>query len=829
MARIDWDFVRAVDWRETPLGDIASWPKSLVGLVRVILEMPTPAIVFWGPELTQIYNDGYAVIMGPRHPEFFGRSYRDAWPETYSVLHPEMRKVLGGGVVEITPGAPIWVARHGFLEEAYFSFSFSPVRDDEGRIAGIFQPVTEHTGAVLRDRRTETLRLLSGAQGDDVLPRAAAALSANPADVPAFAIYLWNEAEERLDAFGSGGLRAGSAGGAELASVASDLHEAFASGAAREVAIDLAAGPWPEPIRRAYVGVLRRASGDAATGVVLFGISPRLRFDASYRAFFDEVAREVGSSLAAVRRDALEAEWRVREANARREAEAVKEANARRVAMLFEHAPVGIAVLRGPEHVFEVANPQYHALTGNRPLLNLTLREALPDITGQGIFELVERVYRTGEPFVGHAVRIVLDGGDGTTREGFFDFVYEPVPGEDGATETIIVVVFDVTELARARRDAEAANRAKDEFFAMLGHELRNPLAPIATALELMRLRGDAANAKERTVIEHQVEQIRRLVDDLLDVSRITRGKVSLKRQPVEMMDLVTVAIEAASPLVEERRHHLEVDVPGAGLVVDGDPSRLAQVISNLLTNAAKYTEPGGRIRVAAHRAGDRVLLSVKDSGIGIAPDMLPRVFEPFAQEEQALDRAQGGLGLGLAIVSNLVVQHGGSVRVESDGPGHGSTFTIELPASDAVVPVKDASPVTTPPEDGARKIRVLVVDDNEDAAELLAEALAMLGYDTRVAYDGAAALRLHESYAPDVALLDIGLPVMTGYELAGRLRSAPGGDVLKLVAVTGYGQDADRARTREAGFDAHLVKPVLVDTLGALLAGYRAGITAET
>ena len=372
----------------------------------------------------------------------------------------------------------------------------------------------------------------------------------------------------------------------------------------------------------------------------------------------------------------------------------------------------------------------------------------------------------------------------------------------------------------RARADAESASRAKDEFLAILGHELRNPLAPIVTALQLMQLRGAAAVERERTVIERQTQHLVRLVDDLLDVSRITRGKVELKRERVELATVVARAIEMASPLIEQRRHDLKVRVPARGLAVDADPARLAQVIANLLTNAAKYTERGGQIAVTAARDGDQLELRVRDTGIGIAPDVLPRVFDMFVQEQQALDRSQGGLGLGLTIVRSLVALHGGTVAAHSEGRGRGSEITIRLPAAAQLAePPPDAEPSPAAPGLERSGRRILVVDDNEDAAALLADLLDAQGHTTRVAHDGPAALRAAEAFEPELALLDIGLPVMDGYELAQRLRQRPGADTLQLVAVTGYGQDSDRQRAAEAGFDAHLVKPVNLERLERVIA----------
>ena len=374
-----------------------------------------------------------------------------------------------------------------------------------------------------------------------------------------------------------------------------------------------------------------------------------------------------------------------------------------------------------------------------------------------------------------------------------------------------------------ARRSAESANRAKDEFLAMLGHELRNPLAPIQTALQLMRLRGQDTAERERMVIERQVTHLTRLVDDLLDVSRITRGRVDLDRRPIEIAEVVARAIEVASPLLEQRKHTLDVHVPRRGLMVDGDAFRLAQAVANLLTNAAKYTEAGGRITVHGDRADDDIVVRVRDTGIGISSEMLPRVFDLFVQERQALDRSHGGLGLGLTIVRNLVALHRGSVTVNSEGLGRGSEFIIRLPAASGIADAPRPHTLVRRPEGGAVNasgLRVLVVDDNEDAADMLVYALASKGHQARMANDGPAALRICEEFQPSVAVLDIGLPVMDGYELAGRLREISGMEHLRLIAVTGYGQEADQRRTRAAGFDRHLVKPIDLEALESALAG---------
>jgi signal transduction histidine kinase len=391
---------------------------------------------------------------------------------------------------------------------------------------------------------------------------------------------------------------------------------------------------------------------------------------------------------------------------------------------------------------------------------------------------------------------------------------------------------WESIERARVEREregllqaAEAANRAKDEFLAMLGHELRNPLAPILTALHLMKLRGELSSARERTIIERQVSHLARLVDDLLDVSRIAQGKVELKYETVELAEIVTRAIEVASPLLEERAHQLRRDIPPTGLLVHGDAARLVQVVSNLLTNAAKYTPRGGRIALTGACDANEVRLHVHDNGVGMTAEIVKHAFELFVQGRQTIDRAQGGLGLGLTIVRSLIERHGGTVVANSAGPNCGSEFVVSLPR----VHLSDSSATTSTGSDAdaspvcVRSASVLIVDDNQDAAEMLASALEIYGCQVQIAHDGLQALRLAEANVFDVALLDIGLPVMDGYELAARLKRQPTLEHIKLVAVTGYGQESDRQRALAAGFEEHLVKPVDIQTVQNILANLRA------
>jgi signal transduction histidine kinase/CheY-like chemotaxis protein len=413
-----------------------------------------------------------------------------------------------------------------------------------------------------------------------------------------------------------------------------------------------------------------------------------------------------------------------------------------------------------------------------------------------------------GEVVDSQEMRITRD--DGT--EGWVDVRAAPIHRDDGTIEAAVAATVDVTAEKAARAAADEASRAKDEFLAMLGHELRNPLAPIVTALQLMRLQGGDAFERERAVIERQVSHLVRLVDDLLDVSRVVRGALRLERAPVEVATVVSSAIEVAGPLVEERRHRLTVSVPQAGLLLHADAKRISQVLTNLLNNAAKYTPSGGSITVLAREDAEDVVIEVADDGVGIGPELLPVVFDAFTQGRQGLDRKEGGLGLGLAIARQLIVAHGGTIEARSAGPGRGTTMVVRLPHADAPSSGDGSSEVAALP--GARPAprRVLLVDDNPDAAKLLHVVLMQLGHEVLTAADAPSALQLLRTFTPDIAFLDIGLPVMDGYELARQLRRMPRFAATPLVAVTGYAQDDDRRRALESGFDEHLAKPLALD-----------------
>ena len=395
-----------------------------------------------------------------------------------------------------------------------------------------------------------------------------------------------------------------------------------------------------------------------------------------------------------------------------------------------------------------------------------------------------------------------------------------PIPDREGIL--VASIVRDVTGRRQMEQELRNADRMKDEFLATLAHELRNPLAPIRNAVQYLGMEGlkepDVRTARD--VIARQVTVMVRLIDDLLDVSRISRNKLDIRKQRVELAAVVESAVESSRPLIQQCGHELTVSLPPEPIHLDADPIRLAQVFLNLLNNAAKYTKRGGHIWLTAEREGSDAVVSVRDNGIGIPGDMLSRIFDMFTQVDRSLERSQGGLGIGLTLVRRLVEMHDGSIEARSNGPDEGSEFVVRLPLY--IQPPQEPPPRSDGPRAAALSgCRILVVDDNKDSADSLGMLLRLKGNDIRTAHDGLEAVEVAETFHPELVLLDIGLPKLNGYEVARRIRQQPWGRDMILVALTGWGQDEDRRRSQEAGFNFHIVKPVELAALEKLLAGY--------
>ena len=430
--------------------------------------------------------------------------------------------------------------------------------------------------------------------------------------------------------------------------------------------------------------------------------------------------------------------------------------------------------------------------------------ELFHDDDRQSVFDEVEAAIAERREF-----SAVFRFHHATTRQlSWIEVRGKAIYGADGRPEMLFGLGIDVTERQRNIEALRDADRRKDEFLATLAHELRNPLAPISSGLHIMRTAGDnpQAAAAAREIMERQVAQMVRLVDDLLDVARITTGKVELRCEVIDIADAVRDAAETSRPLLEKCRQPLTVTLPEQPLYVNADRTRLAQVFANLLNNSSKFSDPGLPISIAVEREADQAVIRVRDHGIGIAADALPKIFDMFGQADSDPNRTRGGLGIGLSLVKRIAEMHGGSVEAHSDGPGRGSEFVIRIPARDAVM-AASPQPATATPVPPLKR-RILVVDDNTDAAESLAALLSISGHETRLAHDGLQAVEEARAFQPDVVFLDIGMPELDGHETARRIRKEPWGKKMVLVALTGWGQNEDRRRSKEAGFNHHLVKP---------------------
>ncbi|HTU68616.1 MAG TPA: CHASE3 domain-containing protein [Steroidobacteraceae bacterium] len=511
---------------------------------------------------------------------------------------------------------------------------------------------------------------------------------------------------------------------------------------------------------------------------------------------------------------------------------------------------IGDAVIATDERgLVTLTNPVAEELTGwtladarGRPLDEVF--RIVNEQTRATVESPVTKVLRVGG-IVGLANHTVLIGRDG--QEVAIEDSGAPILDADGAITGVVLVFRDATEERAAQNALHAADRRKDEFLATLAHELRNPLAPIRQAAAMAGKPDATAEqiAWCHGVIERQAAHMARLLDDLLDVSRITRGRLEVRRARVELRSIVESAVETARPAIDAHRHALHVELPSAPLWVDADALRIAQVLANLLTNAAKYTPPPGEIRLVGAREGDQVVVRVADNGIGLAADDLPRIFEMFAQVKPTLDRKEGGLGIGLALSKALMELHGGSLEARSAGLGQGSEFVAKLALAQAAAGAQAGTAAADPARTGTvetgattgltatpvaagtapRAVRILLADDNRDACDSLQMLLELEHHDVRVAYDGEHAFEEIAAFRPEIALLDIGMPGMNGYELAAKIREQPWGAGIHLVAVTGWGQEDDRRRALDAGFDQHLVKPVDFNEVSALCRRVAAGI----
>jgi PAS domain S-box-containing protein len=760
------------DWGATVLGPIAEWPTRLRVIVDLMLDSAEPMVIWWGSDHVQIYNDAYALRVDLEASSIaLGRPAADTWKHGWAMIQPLAEHVVAAGTSKTYNNFAFNIERNGRLEEAYWNYSLTPVRDDDNVVQGVLLLSNEVTERTIITRRQQTLDLLRNDLADahdfdqlTVVSKHAAAL--NPTDL--YSVKL--------------------------------------------MALDACGGSVPTPPQ---VLVKAHELGVEVDLAIHFMPSPQVALDDSYRIFIEQFSLLVASA-----QQRIESEARHRLIEAERD-------------RLLLDAPVGAAVMLGENLVYHLVNEMYAAVSG-RPadeMVNKPFVEVYPELMGSPVHEKFKDVYRSGEPFVSEPTLVQIHRNGGALDDRYVTYNLSPLRTLSGEVFGLMVIAVDITTEVESRSHVErlnvelrAAARAKDEFLAMLAHELRNPLAPIGAAAELLQImKMDEKRVRHTSqVIGRQVRHMTALVDDLLDVSRLTRGLVDLVKAPLDIRHVVADAVEQVTPLIQARQHHLALHLPPDITKVCGDKKRLIQVVANILNNAAKYTPEGGNIvlRVDVHAA--YVAIDVEDDGIGMERDLVSRVFDLFAQAERTPDRSSGGLGLGLALVKSLTELHGGRVSCQSAGLGKGSKFSVHLPRQPEHEDELDRNNTDLEMEQDANPLQILVVDDNEDAASMLAMFLEASGHHVIVEHSSRKALERARQEAPQICILDIGLPEMDGIELAKRLRAQPETANSLLIAVTGYGQDQDRKQTKAAGFDHHVVKPADIKQLSDILAGVK-------
>lgn len=773
--------MQTFNWSGTRLGPPAGWPQSLKTAVSLILRAQQPMFIGWGPDLISLYNDGYIAILGAKHPRALGHPMSEVWAEIWEELRPLNDSIMRGESHSFE-NRPFHLAGRAIGGPSYFSFTYTPLLDDDGRVAGIFCAAIETTSAVRLAQEANAARAAQEAlQASEERLR----LATDAAEIAFWDVNVLDGTmvwQRRLrEMFGI----------ADDAPLALDDFYAGLHPEDREAVVAAFAAAC-DPQRRALYNVEYRTVGRD---------DGRVRWVAAKgRGLFDETCRCVRANGTAI------------DITSRKATEQALE-----VALEASRTGTFHWDIQGNQLSWDAALDRLFGLRPGEAVRSLDQFIALvhPDDRAE-VIRRCGRCRDFGDDFEMEFRVVYPDGSVHWLYDRGRTFL-----DAAGRAKTMTGACVDITDLSQAREALRRSDRQKDDFLATLAHELRNPLAPLRTGLHVLRHGGAAPQdtPKVHAIMERQLDHMVRLVDDLLDIARISQGKIVLRQESVPLHTVLEQALDVSRPLMEARGHALVWEGVAPHLQVFGDATRLVQVIGNLLNNAAKYTPAGGRVALRAGEEGGMLRIEVEDTGVGIPPALLERVFDRFAQVQQHQEQAQGGLGIGLSVVRSLVDMHGGRVAAESGGPGAGSRFLVWLPRAQA-----QQSPVSDRDSDvgsemAVKRRKVLVVDDNHDAAQTLAMVLEMGGHDVLLAHDGHAALEMAALHQPSVVFLDIGMPGMNGYDTAGRMRELPGGAERTLVALTGWGSEGDRARSLSAGFDLHLTKPVEIGAVQSVLA----------
>jgi PAS domain S-box-containing protein len=760
--------IRSHDWSST-LGPPSDWPQALHTALSFVLSTRHPMYIWWGPQLICFYNDAYSTSIGPeRHPGSLGRPGREVWDEIWPLVGPQIDQVMTGGEPTWLENQLVPISRSGVLQDVYWTYGYGPIHDASApnHVGGVLVICNETTDAVLSERR----RAAEAAARSEIFQQA-----------PGIVIVM--------------------AGVEHVVEFVNDTHrKLFRS--AEWVGLPIREA-FPDIEGQGYFELLDQvlSTGEAYVSrgsPVRFRLFEEAGLETRYLDFTYVPLRNGAGTVTGIFCEGVDV-------TDRRNAEVALRHSQERFQAAIE--VIGVLWTNDASGRMVGSQPGWEQLTGQaeKDYQGYGWSLAVHPGDAEATIAAWEMAVASGTLFRHeHRVR----RRDGQWRR--FAICALPITESDGIVREWVGVHMDITEATQAEEALRDADRKKDEFIATLAHELRNPLAPVRNAAHLLKLPNLTPEKLGwcADLIGRQVQTMAVLLDDLLDISRITTGRLELRRRHVEINAVVHASIEASRPLLDAKRHSFILDVDDNLPSLDADPVRVEQILSNMLVNAAKYTDAGGAVRMQVRRVGDDVEFQVSDTGIGLRPDTLDSIFSMFSQVHSALDRTEGGLGIGLALTRGLVELHGGSIRADSEGPGKGSTFTVRLPSGVPSAAEATARQVNSPKTNG-RLGTVLIVDDNRDAALSMGALLEAAGYEVQVAHDAANCLQISEKSRPDIGLLDLGLPGMSGQELAMRLRSTAWGNEMSLAAVTGWGQEVDRRSTLAAGFDVHFTKPV--------------------
>ncbi len=863
--------MRAFDWAKSELGLPHNWPEALKTCVRIILTSHHPMVLWWGDNLISLYNDGFASLLHSKHPNVLGKSASSVWPEFWqNIIKPrvEFAKHQNSGTFD--EAMPFISLRRGYPELAYYTFSYSPILDDKSQFGGILCPVYEETSRIIGQRQMSLLqrlatKILDARNRKEVCELAMKALCSDSEDIPFALLYELNvnagtaTLEAITDSICTG----------KKATVLTiddsiwpfqKIVENNDSVLVSELPAHLQIVQDQYPTHHAIAMPFAHGIDDRK-GVLIIGLSPLRLWDEHYQEFLHLICAKVSAAIQ--KADAYEAEKRrVKELAALEEqglksskeklameldgAQKLQRISSRlieenNIEMLCEHIlDAAMDIMKSQFSSIQILDVEcgmlrvlawrnFHpesakfwqtvSVTTGTPCaaaLKRGKRIIVPDINAADFIQNSESFRHLKLCGITAVQSTPLTSRDGRVLgmiSTHWSKYHKPSEYELALFDVLARQMADVLERQRALEALKESDRRKDEFLAVLAHELRNPLFPIKNAVYLLQQTGEVSSRELIQMMERQVSHMIRLVDDLLEISRITTGKIELHRETINLVNVINNAIEVSKPLLNEKQHQVIFSLSSEPLMVNADMVRMTQVFANILNNAAKYTPERGIITVTISRENNNSVISFRDNGIGISFEMLPKIFDIFIQEKCFTDLKNRGLGIGLAMVRSLVELHGGRVKAFSSGRNQGSEFVVFLPLLEQKNNIVKENKMR-PLKPSFANLRVLIVDDNPDIIDSFTILLKYWNINVQAASNGPSALTCLKEFNPHAIFLDIGMPDMNGYEVAKKIRQNPQYDAIKLIALTGWNEEKDRIRSNASGFNEHLAKPIDINTL---------------